>query len=424
MIYIGIGSNLGHRLYYLQQALEMLGKRGLRDISCSMVLETECLLLEGSPPSWNKPFLNMVVAGKFDSPPDRLLAVLKEIEREIGRPEQYEKWAPRVIDLDILLWDGITIDTPQLKIPHPELMKRPFLTHLLGTMGIRQYQQAPPSPCFIKSLVVFPRLVGIVNVTEDSFSDGQKFAKTSAAIAHALKLAEDGATVIDIGAQSTRPGAILHSPGEEYARLAPVLDGLKSLFQDKAVPLSIDSFQPFVIRKILKTYPVAWINDVKGNLDDETLKLILAQGCRLCIMHSLSIPADKKVTLPANHDPLEAVLAWAQRRVEHLQKIGFKKENIIVDPGIGFGKSAYQSMEILRRLEELRPLGTPILIGHSRKSFMESFTCQGAALRDIESLAVSALVRQKADFLRVHNVADHMRFFVAGLCVGEDAHVS
>lgn len=118
MIYISIGSNIGNRLSHLQKATELLKKRYLKDLKSSIILETKAILPNGAPPDWNKPFLNMIVYGSCSSSPEELLKGLKQIECDIGRPQVYEKWAPRVIDLDILLWDDLTLDIPVLKIPH------------------------------------------------------------------------------------------------------------------------------------------------------------------------------------------------------------------------------------------------------------------------------------------------------------------
>jgi 2-amino-4-hydroxy-6-hydroxymethyldihydropteridine diphosphokinase/dihydropteroate synthase len=130
-------------------------------------------------------------------------------------------------------------------------------------------------------------------------------------------------------------------------------------------------------------------------------------------MHSLAIPSRKDIIIANDRPPINIIMDWASKNIEHLLSLGFKPESIIIDPGIGFSKSPYQDIELMRHTKQLKSLGSPILIGHSRKSYMESFTKQEAKNRDLETIAISALLADKADFLRVHNVADHMRFFVA-----------
>lgn len=411
MIYISLGSNEGNRLDALHQAVTLL-KKILTNVQCSIILETEALLPKDAPLDWNKPFLNMVVSGNSHLLPEVLLGKLKSIERQLGRLTYYKAWSPRVIDLDILLWDDWIIDTPTLTIPHRELHNRPFLLNLLALMGVTHLQTYDFKPCFLKSWIHTPRLVGILNITEDSFSDGGKFNTLDKAIARAVQLAEEGASIIEIGAQSTRPGAVIQSPEIEYALLQPVLDALMPWMKTGLIKISIDTFWSSVIQRTLMNYPIAWINDVKGELDDATLHLIIEQDCQLCIMHSLGIPPKKSVVLPLEQNPIEIIKEWAEINIERLLNLGFKKENIIIDPGIGFGKSTYQSIQILRNLKALKLLDVSILLGHSRKSYIETFAIGKPAERDLDTISASICVQGMVDFLRVHNVVEHMRFLV------------
>lgn len=415
MIYLSLGSNLGNRIQYLRRAVDLIkGRRYLKNVKHSIVLETNCILPVGAPSSWNKPFLNIVLAGEADIHPEELLVKLKALEHELGRPKEYEKWAPRVIDLDILLWANTRINGERLKIPHPELENRPFLLHLLSLMGADLTKRDSGAlPSFTKALSLYPQLVGIVNVTEDSFSDGGEYDAPDKASVHTARLVADGASVIDIGAQSTRPGARMISPEEEYAKLELALDAIKSFVEKDGILISIDTFRPLVIQNALENYSISWINDVTGDLDDNTLRFIAEQGCKLCIMHSLGIPPMKDRIIPIDQRPMETLIDWARNKIDKLIKIGFREENIIIDPGIGFGKNPYQSLEILRDIEEFKTLGVSTLVGHSRKSFMRAFSTGAPHDRDIETIAVSGALVGKVDFLRVHNVEDHMRFLTA-----------
>ncbi|NUX01149.1 dihydropteroate synthase [Wolbachia endosymbiont of Madathamugadia hiepei] len=426
MVYISIGSNIGNRLSNLQKAAQLLKERYFKDLKSSIVLETKAILPNGAPTEWDKPFFNMVVYGNCSVSPKELLKGLKQIECDIGRPQIHEKWAPRIIDLDILLWDDLTLDTPYLKIPHPELLNRPFLLHLMAmlspmgdipttnkTFGTVAYNTPSVQDCFLKSFTLSPELVGIVNVTPDSFSDGGLYYEADQANKQALQLVSAGASVVDLGAQSTRPGSSMQTPEEEYGRLKPVLDNLSHYMKAGDIKVSIDSFWPDVILKALEYYNIAWVNDVKGDLDDNTLKAIASGGCSIVIMHSLSIPAHKDNIIPGNTDPVNTINHWVEKSIDRLLALGFNKSSIIIDPGIGFGKSLYQNIWILRNIEALQSFGCKVLVGHSRKSFISSFSSELAFNRDLETISMSSVLHNKVDFLRVHNVRDHVRFFVA-----------
>ncbi|UVW83985.1 dihydropteroate synthase [Wolbachia endosymbiont of Aedes albopictus] len=429
MIYISVGSNIGNRFSHLQRAAQLLKERYFKDLKSSIILETKAILPDGAPSGWDKPFFNMIVYGSCSSSPEELLKGLKQIECDIGRLQVYEKWAPRVIDLDILLWDDLTLDTPYLRIPHPELINRPFLLHLMAmlnpmdntpiinkTFGTVAYDIPNIQDCFLKSFTLSPELVGIVNITPDSFSDGGLYYDADQATKQALQLVSDGASIVDLGAQSTRPGSLMQIPEEEYARLKPVLDNLSDYMKAGDIKVSIDSFWPDVILNVLKHYKITWVNDQKGDLDDNTLKAVASSGCSIVIMHSLSIPPHKDNIIP---DDTSTINHWAERNINRLLALGFDQSSIIIDPGIGFGKSLYQNIWLLRNIEALQSFGCKVLVGHSRKSFISSFSTEPVFNRDLETIALSSVLHNKVDFLRVHNVCDHMRFFVAQAALQE-----
>ncbi|GFT84978.1 folate synthesis bifunctional protein [Nephila pilipes] len=432
MIYISVGSNIGNRFSHLQRAAQLLKERYFKDLKSSIILETKAILPNGAPPEWDKPFLNMIVYGSCSSSPEELLKGLKQIECDIGRLQVYEKWAPRVIDLDILLWDDLTLDTPYLRIPHPELINRPFLLHLMAmlnpmdntpiinkTFGTVAYDIPNIQDCFLKSFTLSPELVGIVNITLDSFSDGGLYYDADQATKQALQLVSDGASIVDLGAQSTRPGSLMQIPEEEYARLKPVLDNLSDYMKAGDIKVSIDSFWPDVILNVLKHYKITWVNDQKEALDNNTLKAIASNGCSIVIMHSLSIPPHRDNIIPGDTDPIDIINNWAEKSISRLLTLGFDQSSIIIDPGIGFGKSLYQNIWLLRNIEALRSFGCKVLVGHSRKSFISSFSTEPVFNRDLETIALSSVLHNKVDFLRVHNVRDHMRFFVAQAALQE-----
>lgn len=425
MIYISLGSNFGNRLDYLRKAVRLLKDLYFTDLKCSIILETKALQPIGAPADWGKPFLNMIVWGHSTLSPIELLKGLKEIEHKLGRPTNYKKWAPRTIDLDILLWDDVLLNTADIMIPHPELLNRFFLVHLMAlinpfyrhpithkTFGEIANNIPNINECFQNSFVLFPQLVGIVNITLDSFSDGGLYIKPDHAIQRSMELATQGASMIELGAQSTRPNNTNILTSEmEYNRLATVLEGLHDLMNMNSI--SIDSYCDEVILKTLDNYPVTWINDVKGDLKNSTLQKIAQQGCKFVAMHSLSIPQRKEINLPHNYSPVFYLTEWAKKKIRHLLQCGFQEDEIVLDPGIGFGKSAYQNILLLQHIDQIKTLGYPLLIGHSRKIYNASFSKEPSSSRDIETIAASNhLFSKHIDFLRVHNVRDHQRFFV------------
>ena len=418
-VYIALGSNLGHRLNHLRNAVLKLHDV-LTDLRASIVIETEPLLPQDAPASWNLPYLNMIAVGDTTLNPQSLLDRLQTIEQQMGRAKHHPFWGPRTIDLDILLYGNKIINTPRLTIPHKGLKERDFLLHLMATLApalpypttTQTFESLALKSKFqpTKSLALFPQFVGIVNVTPDSFSDGGQYVNPKAAVNHCTQLIADGATLLDIGAQSTRPGAVQVSPEEEWRRLQPVLDPLDL----KNIPVSIDTFRDEVIQKLLKTYPIAWINDVSGRLQDATLGAIQQAGCKLCVMHALSVPPVKTENIAPSWDALDV---WAEQQIRKLTNLGFKTSDIILDPGFGFGKTTYTTGFLLKTIEHMHAWGCPLLIGHSRKSFYRLLNTSEAPERDIETLAVSQYLNGKVDYLRVHNVAWHQRFFSTQQCL-------
>ena len=428
MIYIALGSNLGNRLTNLRRAVAVIKDEILLQSTESIVIETEALMTAGAPQEWNKPYLNMVIAGKSAIKPAEMMLRLQDIEKRLGRDDSAASWAPRIIDLDILMYNDKVIDEPELSVPHKELLNRPFLVHLLALLPERfipylqingnkmraneyAHKNFDCNNLFSKSFVLGPQIAAVLNITPDSFSDGGVNFDHEIAVQNAYKMVQDGAEIIDIGAQSTRPGGIeVIGPDKEYERLVHVLEGLKNL----DAKISIDTYHPKLIRKLLQKYKIDWVNDVTGNLDDDTLKEIATAGCKIVTMHSFSIPPTKERVLSHGQKASTQMRVWGEMMLWRMQKHGFSVDEVIIDPGIGFGKSIYQNLSILRGVQQLRIGGAKILIGHSRKSFISGFSCAEAIGRDLETVAISCnLAKSGVDFLRVHNVADHHRLLVA-----------
>ena len=246
-----------------------------------------------------------------------------------------------------------------------------------------------------------PKLVGIVNVTDDSFFDGGRFGSHEAAIAQGLKLIEEGAAMIDIGGQSTRPGFAEISVEEEISRVVPVIAALAA---KTAVPLSIDTYKPAVARAALAAGAHV-LNDIHGFQGDPALPAVAAEtGCAVILMHN---DASFKTV---HVDPIASLLAFFDRSLATAARAGVAREMIVLDPGIGFGKTQEQNLELLARLGELRVFGLPLLLGASRKSVIGNILALPPEERLEGTLATTALaVAQGVEFIRVHDVRANLR---------------
>lgn len=253
------------------------------------------------------------------------------------------------------------------------------------------------------------QLVGILNLTPDSFSDGGKFLAPALALAQAEKLINDGADVLDIGAESTRPGATLLSAGEEWDRLEPALAQIIRVAHQAKITVSLDTRHPENAARGLNM-GVDWINDESGLENPAMLELLSGKHCKVVLMHSLGMPADPSRHIPETEDVIMHLLGWFEKRLVQLESAGIAKERVIIDPGIGFGKTPLQSLFILLNVNKLKKMGLPIYIGHSRKSFLALFTEKPAAERDELTLAFSAMLAASGvNYVRVHEIAKHYR---------------
>jgi 2-amino-4-hydroxy-6-hydroxymethyldihydropteridine diphosphokinase/dihydropteroate synthase len=355
----------------------------------STVIETDAILPPTAPDDWNLPYLNTVIAGNSDSDPFALLDQIKNIEKEMGRTADAPRWSPRIIDIDILYYNDEKIGEERLTVPHREIKNRDFLRHLLKNIGFEI--SSDDNYKAINYFTLDPKLVGIVNVTPDSFSDGGNFFDPAAAIHHINDLYRGGACVIELGAQSTRPGYTEIPPSKEIARLDEILEQTKHLNC-----IGIDTYFDDVVKYVIKKYDLKWINDIKSQLSADSVKLIADSGAKLVVMLR------------------GADIAQLKNLTERMHNLGIKRENTVVDPGIGFGKSKRENAEIIKNISRIKEMGYEVLFAHSRKSFISSFSKAEAADRDAETLAISNFAaEQKSDYLRIHNVRDHMKFFVA-----------
>ncbi|MBL8862111.1 MAG: dihydropteroate synthase [Planctomycetes bacterium] len=249
-----------------------------------------------------------------------------------------------------------------------------------------------------------PRIQGVVNVTPDSFSDGGRCFDPARAIEHGLALAAEGADFLDVGAESTRPGATPVSVEEELARAIPVVAGLA---RQVAIPISIDTTKAAVARAALAA-GARIVNDVSaGTQDPGMLGVVAERRAGYVAMHRRGDPRTMQ-TAPAYGDVVAEVLEFLRERCFRALAAGVPRETLWVDPGIGFGKTLAHNLELLRRLQELRSLGLPILLGVSRKSFIREITgadTPPAGRIGGTAAAVALGVVGGAEILRVHDVA-------------------
>lgn len=248
-----------------------------------------------------------------------------------------------------------------------------------------------------------PRILGIVNVTPDSFSDGGRHASTEAAIAHGQALWAEGAHILDIGGESTRPGADPVSADEEAARVVPVIEGLVDRIP--GVRISIDTRKAAVARQALAA-GASVVNDVSAAADPGMAPLVAEAGCELVLMHMRGVPATMQRDTRYAHLEGE-VLGFLARRVAAVVAAGVDPARIVLDPGVGFGKAPGDNPALVAMVPRLRALGHRVLIGASRKRFIGELTGVGVASERVHGSVGAALAAASlgADWLRVHDVA-------------------
>jgi dihydropteroate synthase len=241
--------------------------------------------------------------------------------------------------------------------------------------------------------------MGVVNVTPDSFSDGGRFEDAEAALAHAVRLIEEGADILDVGGESTRPGAAAVPVEEELRRVLPVVRQLRD------VPVSVDTRRPEVMRAALDQ-GASMINDVEALAAPGATDVVASSECAVCLMHKKGDPATMQRD-PHYDDVVVEVLTFLENRMKAAVEAGIARDRIVLDPGFGFGKTLQHNMTLLRNLERFKSLGAPILAGWSRKSSLGKITGRPVEERLPASLAMALLSLQHgATILRVHDVKE------------------
>jgi dihydropteroate synthase len=245
-----------------------------------------------------------------------------------------------------------------------------------------------------------PLLMGVVNITPDSFSDGGEFSSTQTAVARARQLIDEGADIIDIGGESTRPGAGGVTLDEERRRVLPVLEQLAG----GAVPVSVDTQKPELMREALAA-GASMINDINALLAPGAVGVVAASDVAVCLMHKQGAPADMQSN-PHYQDVVAEVLSFLTARVQAVRAAGVAADRIAADPGFGFGKTLEHNLELLRRLDRFNETGAVVMAGLSRKSMLGRITGRAVGERVHASVAAALIAAQKgARILRVHDVA-------------------
>ena len=401
--YLALGTNLGERRENLELAIAKLGAHGIEFVEASPVYRTPALLLENSPEDWNRPYFNCVIKTKTALSPEALLGAIKTIEQEMGRDFTH-KWSPRVIDIDILFHRDIRIDTQALTIPHKALKDRHFLHDALSFVR-------PNAEVNRYGAEHLPIFMGILNITPNSFSgdgiynDHERFKTTFENFANEL------VAIIDIGAESTKPNAVPISAKEELERLDFIFEFLKNRNRQALDPiLSIDTYH-FETAKIALENGFKIINDVNALSDKRFIELLAEhKEAKYILSHSLGVPAGGEGI--ADEKVVDELCRFLESKLEEFARDGISHDRIFFDIGIGFGKSPYGSLKLLREVEKFHKYGVKIIVGHSRKSFMRAFE-ESTTTKDADTLAISLALASKVDILRVHTPIEHQNALLA-----------
>ncbi|KAI1207962.1 Dihydropteroate synthase [Annulohypoxylon truncatum] len=432
--YIALGSNLGDRVAMIEQACKEMDSRGIKVKRTSSLWETEPMYVLDQDR-----FVNGACEVETDLEPLSLLDQLQDIEKSMGRRKLIDK-GPRNIDLDILLYENEKVDHERLKIPHIGIPEREFVLRPLAELipqksidpskpwkFIQDYlNELPAAPEPLSTLTpicasVEPlnalkatrktQVMAILNITPDSFSDGGVHTPDSLRDT-IMAYVRGGATIFDIGGQSTAPGTLEVSAQEEMDRILPVIELIRSLPETRDVAISVDTYRASVAEAAVKA-GADIVNDVSaGLLDPEMLPTMARLGKTVCLMHMRGNPS----TMSKLNEYPEGIIPTIARelleRVAAAEAAGIRRWRIILDPGLGFAKVGEQNLQLLRHFDELRTWpgleGLPWLVGSSRKSFIGKVTGVPKPMDRVFGTAatVAAAVQGGADIVRVHDVVE------------------
>ncbi|PNY25731.1 Folic acid synthesis protein fol1 [Tolypocladium capitatum] len=431
--YIALGSNLGDRVAEIERACNEMDRRGIRVRRTSSLWETEPMYVADQDR-----FINGACEVETELEPLALLDELQAIERDMGRRKLVDK-GPRNVDLDILLYGDEKVHDRRLTIPHAGAAEREFVLRPLAELIaskpldsskpwklVQDYLNELPPGAPLSSVTPLARsspaltplvhdrkthVMAILNVTPDSFSDGGRhnLKNLSGAV---VDLVRGGATIIDVGGQSTAPGRPEVTAEEEAARVIPAIELIRSMAEARDVAVSVDTYRASVAERAVAS-GADMINDVSaGALDPEMLPTVARLGKTICLMHMRGTPLTMTGLTSYPDGLIPTVARELLARVAAAERAGIRRWRVIVDPGIGFAKTGAQNLELLRTLDELRRWpgleGLPWLVGASRKGFVGRATGAEQPSERIWGTAatVAAAVQGGADVVRVHDARE------------------
>lgn len=455
-VVIALGSNVGDRLDNFNQALQMMKKSGINITKHGCLYETDPAYVTDQPR-----FLNSAVRGFTKLGPHELLGALKKIEKDMGRTNGI-RYGPRPIDLDILFYGKFRVSSESLTVPHERIWERPFvlapLIDLLGSdiesdtaaswhflsnfsgglfeawdklggetlIGIDGMRRVLPVGSHLWDWSAKTSVMGVLNLTPDSFSDGGRFQSVENAVSRVRVMISEGTDIIDLGAQSTQPMASRVSAEEELERLIPILEAIRDVAEEEGKLLSVDTFYSEVAAEAVKK-GAHIVNDVSGGqLDSEMFNVVASLKVPYIVMHMRGDPTTMQNSDNLKYDDVcREVALELSSRVRDAELSGIPAWRMITDPGIGFSKTTEQNLEILTGLSRIREeiaknslavSHAPLLIGPSRKRFLGEL-CNRPVATDRDPATVASIttgVLDGADIVRVHNVRDN--FDAVKLC--------
>lgn len=449
-VVIAMGSNVGDRIHNFEEALQQMRKSGIQITRHGCLYETEPAYVTDQPQ-----FLNSAIRAVTKLKPHELLDTLKKIERDMGRTDGI-RYGPRPIDLDILFYGKFQVCSDRLTVPHERIWERPFvmapLMDLLGAaidsdaatcwhslsrhpgglleswrkmggeslIGKEGMRRVLPVGNQLWDWSKKTSVMGILNLTPDSFSDGGKFQSVDAAVSQVRLMVSEGADIIDLGAQSTRPKAPRISAMEELERLIPVLEAVLKMPEIDGKFVSVDTFYSEVASEAVRK-GAHIINDVSaGKLDADMHRVVSELRVPYIAMHMRGDPSTMQNSENLEYgDVCNQIASELYAQLRNAELSGIPAWRLIIDPGIGFSKKTEDNLDILMRLPSLRKeiakksfalSRCPMLIGPSRKRFLGEICGRVAATeRDPATIAaITAGVLGGANIVRVHNVRDNV----------------
>jgi dihydropteroate synthase/2-amino-4-hydroxy-6-hydroxymethyldihydropteridine diphosphokinase len=424
IIYLSLGSNFGNTSQNIIEAYDLISQK------CKILKRSTMILTKPYGVVDQPDFTNSAIKIETSLEPLEMLAFIKNIEKQLGRIPS-ERWHERLIDIDIVFYDDLVIDIENtvanhtfdgtklafnlLTIPHKDYQNRGFVVEPL--LEIEPHLKDPSND---KKLVEIYRslqncyakivdskhtwIMGILNCTPDSFSDGGKHTNLDSVLASYKQMVADGADIIDIGGESTRPNATAVSLQDEIDRVIPAIQAIRS-FDAKTI-LSIDTYKPEVAELALQN-GVDIINDISGLTNPKMVQVASKYNCPVVIMHKKGDPSNMQDN-PYYENVVEEVKDFFRQQLKLCQQSGIGK--IILDPGIGFGKRLEDNLDLIKGLEEFQTLGYPVLFGSSRKGlYRELFNLDMDNREEVTMATTAFVIQQKAKIVRVHNVLGNKR---------------